>query len=103
MEERAFNADTVVAYLEQEYDLTFTKTDERYYQAIYDNNIKAEICDSKYHYEERMDEPYVGLDLWNRKELSGCGIPCDNLEGIIKCIERYGISKKTGNVQLTLF
>lgn len=98
-----FNADTVVAYLEQEYDLTFTRVDERYYQAIYDNNIKVEICDSKYHYEERMDEPYVGLNLWNHKELSGCGIPCDNLEMIIKYIESYGIGKKTGNVQLTLF
>lgn len=103
MEERTFNADAVVTYLEQEYDLTFTKIDERYYGATYQNNIDVEINDGKYTYADRMNEPYVGVNLWKKKEQEGCGIPCDNLEGIIKCIESYGIGKKTGNVQLTLF
>ncbi len=103
MEERTFNADTVVSYLEQEYDLTFTKIDERYYGATYKNNIDVEINDGRYTYEERMNEPYVGVNLWKKKEQEGCGIPCDNLEGIIKCIESYGIEKKTGYEQMTLF
>jgi len=102
-----FNADTVVAYLESHYNLKFEKEEPRTsnfglfdsYKTIYDNRLEITIDDGEFVTGER----YVGFNTWDKQELGGVGIPCEDMELILKYIDRFGIEKKTGYEQLTLF
>lgn len=107
MEERTFNADTVVAYLESHYNLKFEKEEPRAsnfglfdsYKTIYDNRLEITIDDGEF----INGGKYVGFNTWDKKELGGIGIPCEDMELILKYIDRFGIEKKSGYEQLTLF
>lgn len=102
-----FNAESVVAYLESHYNLKFEKDEPRAsnfglfdsYKTIYDNHLEITIHDSQFLSGER----YVSFDTWDKKNLEGVGIPCRDIDLILKYIDRYGIGKKTGYEQMTLF
>lgn len=103
MEERTFNASAVVEYLESHYNLKFEKEEPLAlnfglfdgYKTIYDNHLEITIDDGEFVTGER----YVGFNTWDKTSLGGVGIPCEDMELILKYIEEYGIEKKTGYEQ----
>jgi hypothetical protein len=107
MEERTFNASAVVAYLESHYNLKFEKEEPRAsnfglfdsYKTIYNNHLEITIDDGEF----VNGGKYVGFNTWDKTDLSGVGIPCEDMELILKYIDRFGIEKKSGYEQLTLF
>lgn len=104
-----FNADTVVAYLESNYKLKFKKEKESKepnvfgifysYTALYDGQLEITIDDGQFISGER----YVAINVWDKKNLEGVGIPCRDMELIINQIEKYEIEKKTGYEEIKLF
>lgn len=105
-----FNAETVVAYLESHYNLKFEK--DMYspslspfkamnrYRTVYNNQLEITIDDGEF-----IDGSgnYVGINTWDKKNKEGVGIPCKDMDLILKYMERYEIEKKTGYEQLKLF
>ena len=110
MEERTFNAESVVSYLESHYNIKFEKEKEskepnpfgasHSYTTLYNNRLEITIDDGEF---SDGSGSYVAINTWDKKELSGIGIPCRDMELILKYIERYGIEKKTGYEEITLF
>lgn len=110
MEERAFNASAVVAYLESHYNLKFERDKEskepnpfglsHSYTTLYDNRLEITIDDGKF---SDGSGSYVAINTWDKKELGGIGIPCRTFEKLLEYFERLGIEKKTGYEQMTLF
>ena len=50
--------------------------------------VEVDVYFSAYKYEERLNEPFISVNFWNKKLLSGCGIPCDSIEQAVKVIKR---------------
>ena len=104
-----FNADTVVAYLESHYNLKFERDKEskdpnpfgllHSYTTLYDNRLEITIDDGQFLSGER----YVAINTWDKQNLEGVGIPCKDIESILKYIDKFGIEKKTWYEQMTLF
>lgn len=105
-----FNADTVVAYLESHYNLKFERDKEseetnpfglsHSYTTLYKGRLEITIDDGEF---SDGSGNYVGINTWDKKELGGVGIPCRDMELILKYIDRFGIEKKSGYEQMTLF
>lgn len=105
-----FYAETVVRYLESHYDLQFQKDKEsknpnpfgnkHSYTTLYDNRLEITINDGEF---SDGSGNYVGINTWDKKALEGVGIPCKDMDLIIKYIDRFGIEKKKGYEQLKLF
>lgn len=110
MEKRTFDASAVVAYLESHYELQFQKDKEsknpnpfgnkHSYTTLYDNRLEITINDGEF---SDGSSTYVGINTWDKKALEGVGIPCKDMDLIIKYIERFGVEKKTRFEQMTLF
>ena len=107
--EHCFSAESVVAYLEENYDLTFERIDakpernyfgkkNRYY-AEYDKRLKINVVDAEF----SDGEPFVGLGIDDTKDKTGIGCPCRDMDIVIKSIDRFQIEKKTGFEEITLF
>ncbi len=110
MEERAFNAESVVAYLESHYNLKFERDKEskepnpfalsHSYTTLYDNRLEITIDDGEF---SDGSGHYVAINTWDKKELGGIGIPCRDMEQLLKYIERFEIRIWKGYEQMTLF
>ena len=110
MEERAFNASAVVSYLESHYNLKFERDKEskepnpfglsHSYTTLYKGRLEITIDDGEF---SDGSGHYVAINTWDKKNLGGVGIPCRDMELILKYIEGYEIEKKTGYEQMTLF
>lgn len=104
-----FSAESVVSYLESEYNIKFERVEEipernifgynNRFAALYEKRLEIEINDGEF----RDGGGYVGLSVWDKENHEGIGVPCEDMESVLKVIDRYKVSKKTGHDQLTLF
>lgn len=105
-----FNAESVVAYLESHYDLKFERDNEseypnpfglsHSYTTLYKGRLEITIDDGEF---SDGSGHYVAINTWDKKELGGIGMPCRDMEQLLKYIERFEIRIWKGYEQMTLF
>ena len=58
------------------------------YRAEYKNSV-IDVHVSHYTCYDREGESFISCSFWNKKQMSGAGVPCDSLDEAIEFFKKY--------------
>ena len=85
---RDMSEEEIVDYIATAIGVDFKKGSyDRYIGKMKDLELSVKM--SHYTYKEREGQLFISCDVWNRKDMAGCGVGCDSIQQAIELFRVY--------------